>query len=586
MLILCLLAVSIVTLAILGAGVFPGVLSAIAALLCLGCLLFQGSANDRAGQMPVFTVGIVAFLVLTIMPLPAFLDFMIGHARISQNNAVRAVLKDAAMLGLADKSHPMFALSRNGAGTMRMILLAISGFAAAALSSRLPGEWKEKYLFLVVVIAALVAAGGYISQHIVPQGKYIWWYFPVPHGAEPVACFVNRNHFGGFTAMLCPAAVIFFLENLTRKKFLRALFAAACFATLAFATIMSLSRGAWIAFLASMLAVDLLLLVYRRFVPAIGVFAVLCGVLYGVTQIPDSKLYERLGTLSHPFQTDSAVMRMSTWNDSLQVIANYPFVGTGMNGFRMIFPQYRSATTRKSFANAENEYVQLPVELGIVGLALALGLCLCVVRRWHANSAHGGIGEMVQIGVAGAVIAVAVHACLDFALRVPLYFVVFASLAGLVISSSGDSVDASKDAAWRPRRIGMPLTALLVVLLISCHGMKVYNMDSSDFLEAAKPPDLCRALVMSPTSWQAWYQLGVTAIGSTDSKMAAFGERCIACAAFYDPNNYRLWEPLAKVRLRLNDVDGALAAYGQLKTLRSWVQIPDLDDVLRQRSQK
>ena len=584
MLVFFLLAGTIVMLAVLGAGVFPGVVAGASALLCLGCIFFRGPANGRTDLLLTFAIGIVAFLLLTVTPLPACLDFIIGHARISQNNAVRAVLKDAAAFGIVEKSQPLFALSRNSAGTMRMILLVISGFAAAALSSRMTGECKEKYLFLVVVFAAFVAAGGYISQHIILQGKYIWWFFPAPHGS-PVGCFVNRNHFGGFTAMLCPAAAIFFLEDLVRKKFPRAILAAGCFALLSFATIMSLSRGAWLAGLAAMLAVALFFLAHRRVILAIGTIAILCGVLLGVTKIPNDKLDERVDSLGEIDRMESAMMRMSTWSDSLRIIPDYLFVGTGANGFRMIFPQYRSATTRKSFDNAENEYVQLPVELGIVGLALVLGLCICVVRRWHANSVQGGISRIVQISVAGAVIAVAVHACLDFALRVPLYFVVFASLVGLVISP-GDADPAPKSETSRSRLTGVPLAALLVVALISWQGMRIYNMDSSDFLETAKPPDLCCALVMSPTSWQAWYQLGVTVIGPANDKKAAFGERCIECAVFYDPNNYRLWDRLARLRFRLNDVEGALAAYDQLKLLRSWVPIPELDAVLKTRSNK
>ena len=122
-------------------------------------------------------------------------------------------------------------------------------------------------------------------------------------------------------------------------------------------------------------------------------------------------------------------------------------------------------------------------------------------------------------------------------------------------------------------------SALLLVALLSAQGSRIHNMDSSDFIETGRPDDLVRALAWSPTSWHVWYSLGRSAVGSADDRNLRFAERCITQATAYDSNNYILWDKLARLRLRMNDVDGAMAAYSRLKSLRSWMHIPELDSL-------
>jgi O-antigen ligase len=581
MLIVILLIAVVLTLAILGAGAFPGVVAGAAIALCLACVLLGSkTARGRSGYLTFLAVGIVLFMVITILPLPAWLDFAVGHERAAQNDAVRKILADPALPGVAGHVTPHFAMTRDRAGTMRVILLLIAGFAAAALSSRLSGEMKQKYIETLVVLVAFVAAAGYVSQWIIPEGKNLWWYFPTPHG-RPVGCFINRNHFGGFVAMLCPAAAVLCLENLQARRVLRSLLAASCFIAMSLAVMMSQSRGAWLAYGASMTAIVLLFLAHKKAVLGVGAFVIICGVMWGITKIPNEEFDDRVRTLVDMSRTGSAMMRVSTWCDSPRLIRDYSLVGVGANGFRMVFPQYRSAATRKEFANAENEYVQIPVEFGIIGTALIAGLLICIFRRWHMNSTRGLCERSVHLAVIGAVVVVAVHASVDFAVRVPLYFTVFASLIGLVIAGDGGGV--TETATAPVRRWFAPAAGLVLVLLLSINGPRTYDMDSSDVIETAGPADLSRALVWSPTSWQAWYHLGRTAVVPSDERSLRFAEECIAQSTAYDPNNYRVWDKLARLRLSLNDIQGACLAYGHLRNLRSWVHIPELDAIKEQR---
>jgi hypothetical protein len=277
------------------------------------------------------------------------------------------------------------------------------------------------------------------------------------------------------------------------------------------------------------------------------------------------------------WKTSSATMRLSTWQDAAAVIGDYPVIGAGANAFRMVFPQYRTATTRKPFEHAENEYIQMPVELGIAGSGMVVALLVCAALYWRRTLAAGG-NATFSLCAAGMFTAVAVHALTDFAIRIPLYFVTVASAAGLVLSPAQPVVPeqpAAMRARWR--RYLPAIAAAVIAIAVSCMGRDIYLLDSTDFLENANGRQACKALAWSPTSWRAWYQVGRSAVSLGTDESCRFGERCLTQATAYDPNNYLLWEELCQLRLSLQDTKGSREAYSNLKRLREWKQIRELE---------
>jgi len=569
----CLLFV-IALVAILGAGILPAALPAAAILTCAGCILAGMAPSGADRRLPLLAAAFVLFLVITALPLPEFMDKAVGHGRAAQNELARQAIADAGKLSLAHPRLGGFSISRDRAATVRIILLVIAAFAIAALAARLPAPRRETFVKALVVIGAIVAGIGYTGQWLVPQGKTLWWVFHVPHG-QPVGGFLNRNHFGGFVALLCPAALTMFAGDLGRKRLFRAVTWALCFLVMTFAVVMSHSRGAWLAYAASMFAVVILSLSARRLWMVVAIVGLLVCVGVGVSRLPHEDLEERARSLAEPTGSVTAQMRLSTWRDTLRIIPDYTFLGTGANAFRMIFPQYRTATTRKSFKQAENEYLQIPTELGLIGTALLIGLGVAVARRWFRNHVEGSLDRLVEISVGGALIVAAVHAVFDFPIRIPLYGMVLASLVGLTLSPP-PLPEPSGSA--KPSRLWLaPLTGLVVAIFVSLQAMKPYEMDSSDFLQKADPDALCRALNWSPTSWQAWYHLGRAAIDKPDGTAIKLGEYCMSRAVDYDPNNYRMWHELCLVRLTLDDTEGARQAYSRLKALRTWQRIDEME---------
>ena len=572
---------SLTALTFFAAGILPFTISALAIIFCLACLfLIRGPQSPGLKLLPLLASVLIAFLTITAIPFPSPISSAFGSKRAQQNNLAKQAIRTSAELGISkkDETCSAFAVTRNRAGTARIILLVIAGIASAALASQMPAQWKDRYIQFLVLLGIILAAGGFISQWIIPQGKTIWWLFPVPHG-RPVGCFINRNHFGGYVALMCAPAMFLLADSLEKRRPLSAFIWLAGLAVMSLAVIMSLSKGAWLAFAISMSSSFIILLYRRKFILVSSFILILLVLLISIARInpasiPSSQVKERLLSMRNLPATESASMRLSTWRDGLAIIRDYPVLGAGANAFRMVFPQYRKATTRKPFEHAENEYVQIPAEFGLPAAAVIIAMLVVIARQWQISfliEKH----ILVSSCVGGMLLASAVHASTDFALRIPLYFLTVTSMLGLVISPS-PPVTQSQPAHSRLNCI-LSTTALAIALAFTCMGGRIYTQDSSDDDDSSRDSEICRTLAWSPTSWQAWYRLGKSAVAMRADNMCRFGEKCISRAAEYDPNNYQLWQELALLRLSLQDAAGAAEAYSRIKQLRPWKKINDLE---------
>ncbi|MDD4872815.1 MAG: O-antigen ligase family protein [Kiritimatiellae bacterium] len=575
MLIFIVLVSIFITIMLLGAGIFPFTIAAVAAILCFICILLNRKQDfPQAGVLSFLVSVLIIVLTVTVIPLPSSISGIFGPERAKQNLIAEKAINNAVALGITNVSTPLFALTRNRAGTARMILLLIAGFSVATLSSRMPPTWKDRYLKFMILSGVVLAVAGFISQWVIPQGKNIWWLFPVPHG-RPVGCFINRNHFGGFIAIMCAPAVFMMSDSIEKKRYASVLTWCACLIALNIAVILSLSKGAWLALITSM-SFSFMVLSLRKHITAVILFAavfIISGCILLLN--PHQQISERFKSMVNFKQNQSVEMRLSTWHDSLAILRDYPVMGIGANAFRMIFPQYRSATTRKPFEHIENEYLQIPVEFGLPATAVIIAILFCTAKRcqetWQVEK-----NVTILLCVGGMLVAVAVHALTDFALRIPLYFLTVCSMIGLAISPGVPcTVEHSNRHTFS---ILLPAGALVIIAGLSCMGKEIYQLDSTDHLDTAANDRICRALSWSPTSWHAWYQLGKTAVTLKTDNACRFGENCLTQSVKYDPNNYLIWQELSLLRLSLQDLDGAREAYKHVKKLRAWKQIKELEE--------
>lgn len=577
------LQVSVLLLILVGGGLFPETVCAVAALTCavwgLALVRRGPSVNPTATAaypwVEIAISAILLFVLATALPLhPLFAPFA-GALRGQQNHTVEVYLRQAVQFGLLEDGQPWFSLSRNRGGTLRFLLLLAAAFGTMMASASLPRRWKVAYLHFIALAGAVVAAGGYVSQWKVPEGDTLWWTIPVPHVLPgPVGCFVNRNHFAGYIAMLAPVALILTDQALRRRALaLFVLFLAADVALL-YALAMSLSRGAILAFLAACLALFAWFLFRRRFKATLA-YLVLLAAFATAVYSASPFLRERLQTLRDPLQTLSGQSRLMEWRESLSVWPAYPVLGVGANALRMIYPQFRHSTAGRWLIFAENEYIQLLVEGGLVGVALAGALVWAAWRR--AREAAEPASGPVVLAVTGAALVAAVHCLFDFPFHLPLYTVTLASLIGLILPAPApERTPVRRLLQLAPVFVGLSASA---VIALSSAG-RLRDVDTFEALERAQLPELRRAVVWAPTSWHAWYFLGRAActqgVATRQVHLCFFGEELMTQATRYDPQNYRLWYELGRTRRALREYDRAREAFYRAHELRPWLPVPPL----------
>lgn len=587
------LAVCTLFLAVWGAGAFASSVCLTAVALCAaaGAGLIGRARAGTARRIPASAFVVVTALLLTLLsaaPLPGRLDVVTGGRRHMQNGLVREALSEAERCGVIDESpSTRFSHTRNRAGTLRISLLILLALCAASITAGLQRDKRNAYLHFLLALLVIMSVLGFLHQWVWPVPKTIWWVFHLPSGS-PVGCFVNRTHYAGFIALICPACLALFVKSINERRPVRAGLYAGAFSVVLAAVLFSLARGAVVAVGAGILVV-LIILIRRRnrlasfcvvalllLLAAVGAFSLFIAREKPVVR----EAVARLRTFAHPTRTFSGRARVTVWRDSLKVWRDYPVTGVGANGFRMVFPSYRTRSDRKTFVTPENEYVEVLVDGGAAGALLAALLGGLLFARWRHGTGRGLLSPEISMGTAGAVAVAAVHSGLDVPVHTPLYAMTLASLVGMVFPAPAcdDGRPYLTGPAVHPGLCGAALVAVGLLIGVSAlvFGTDPYKRDLRHSIVSADAEELSKALTGAPTSWAVWYHLGRCAFQVDTTAAYVFGEKCMTRATEYDPKNYRLWEALGHTRLNMGYEDRAREAFDRMHSLRSWKKPPKI----------
>ncbi len=580
--ILLVLAAVLTVLGVAAAGIAPGttyLVGLVLAIVYAFVALRQRHLTARVRRfpwVPVAAVALIVWMAFLALPLPDSMRDVAGFRRAMQSARAGHAVEEAANLGIIDQApSATVSLSRNRAGTWRTIVLVICLLLAAGLTARIPEECREWLFDFLVIFLTAYAVLGFASQWIVPQGKAIWWVYKADFGS-PVGSFVNRNHFAGFIALGAPLAMGRGLDALAHFRTGTALWRLACFALMSIAVVSSLSRGAFLAYLVGILLFAFIYAARRHHrLAIIGSGVIVLLIAAGIVLLPNEQVTARLSTLLHLPSTSSAVVRAVSWRNSFDLWADYPLVGVGPEGFRTVFGIYKTSVIRETFYSAENEYVQLLTDMGLVGVAFMVLLgCLygcSVYRGRHMVLYDSG----TWVGVLAGVAVAAAHALVDFAVRIPLYAILLGILFGALLTSPGQQEEEMQQSTswhvdwrrWSGTAIGVA-SFVIILLMMFVFGKSIYRFDTNPGLKHADTNTVATALIWAPTHSQAWFVLGQHGARLETPQGRQFAEACLTEAARYSRNDYGIWEDLAFLRQQLGDSMGAGLALQQLFRLR------------------
>lgn len=137
--------------------------------------------------------------------------------------------------------------------------------------------------------------------------------------------------------------------------------------------------------------------------------------------------------------------RGTLWGQVIQMIADRPLRGFGLNGFELGFRIYHtdglSAAYEWDFAH--NTYLDLWVELGLIAGSMPLvcvGLAAIAAFRRYMRRGHDHMRSAVAIGV---MVQGAIHSLVDFGLETEANVLLFVVIMGLGLSRTRQKASAS-----------------------------------------------------------------------------------------------------------------------------------------------
>lgn len=333
-------------------------------------------------------------------------------------------------------------------------LLRISSYVAVfvVVIGHYRTEEKIKSLFRTVIAMGVFLAVLAVIQKLFGNGKLLWVMNLEP-GWNYFGPYINRNHFAGYMEMAAPIGLGYYLYTASLLKGrrsgvsrLRQLLSIidntklpTVSTTLAGVLVMTcglfmtLSRGGIIGFAVSM-TVFVALARSRRSLMKRKAFLSLAGSIIALTVVAAG--WSMLEARFEKSRSDGTT-RFNIWQDSFQVIMDYPLLGSGLGTFNHIYPAYQTRYPHLAFEHPENEYIEIVTDSGLIGLTGVLGLLLVffssVTRQWRERH-NPFVVSMAPAGIASCT-AMVVHGMTDFNMRIPANAMLVAVIAAATFAA-------------------------------------------------------------------------------------------------------------------------------------------------------
>ena len=403
-------------------------------------LLSRQFSRDTSFHVPVATpLLLVALVLLQLCPLPVSLAPMFGRAR------------DELPSG------SYFTISMERYQTVSHLLLLVTYLTAFFLTLFLCRDRnaKKRLVFALVSLGAFEALYGLIQY--LTGWQQIFAYVKKYYLEEATGTYINRNHFAGFLEMILPFVIVLalrwtyllskntsgragtFRKLVSRTELVSVVFWLFLAIVILAALILSRSRMGIISALVSLVAILALAgtsTVGPRARAAVAAVFFL-GVLGLVVWIGSDPVMSRFETLGQEYNL-SGQSRVSIWHDTLGLIRQHPFLGTGLGSFFVAYTSVQTAFLNLLVEHAHCDYLEVATELGLPGAILVFGSIFWVLAQ--SARRYGKLEERfdkaVSLACIGSIGAILVHSLADFNLYIPANALLFTMILAMAWSSA------------------------------------------------------------------------------------------------------------------------------------------------------
>jgi len=403
-------------------------------------LLSRQFSRDTSFHVPVATpLLLVALVLLQLCPLPVSLAPMFGRAR------------DELPSG------SYFTISMERYQTVSHLLLLVTYLTAFFLTLFLCRDRnaKKRLIFALVSLGAFEALYGLVQY--LTGWQQIFAYVKKYYLEEATGTYINRNHFAGFLEMILPFVIVLalrwtyllskntsgragtFRKLVSRTELVSVVFWLFLAIVILAALVLSRSRMGIISALVSLVAILALAgtsTVGPRARAAVAAVFFL-GVLGLVVWIGSDPVMSRFETLGQEYNL-SGQSRVSIWHDTLGLIRQHPFLGTGLGSFFVAYTSVQTAFLNLLVEHAHCDYLEVATELGLPGAILVFGSIFWVLAQ--SARRYGKLEERfdkaVSLACIGSIGAILVHSLADFNLYIPANALLFTMILAMAWSSA------------------------------------------------------------------------------------------------------------------------------------------------------
>jgi O-antigen ligase len=339
------------------------------------------------------------------------------------------------VFGLLILSQLVFRRSAYAHDTLAQALLYFSYATLCFLAGQalLRGAQARNLALVFSVYGAALAAFALI-QGISSNGKLYWIRQP-RMGGWIYGPYVNHNHYAGLMEMLVPIPLVLSLTKLASAKTRAA--AAAVAAVMAGTIFLSGSRGGMLAIVVELIILAVLLIKQKRGLrTAIGIGLFLVIVFGLLTWVGGDQLIRRIASAGPSHSELSSDIRTNINRDGFRMFLKKPVLGWGLGTFPVVYPQFRTFYTNFFVNQAHNDYLQLLVEMGLLGFGTMLWFLLTLYTRAIKKMGNwtGEISGAVALACVLGLSGILVHSAVDFNLQIPANAALFYVLCTIAAS--------------------------------------------------------------------------------------------------------------------------------------------------------
>ncbi|MDO9263678.1 MAG: O-antigen ligase family protein [Desulfosalsimonadaceae bacterium] len=533
-------------------------------IICASALFFYFSSGQKAvyqvpGMLSLLLVN--TFILFQIIPLPGNFIKFLSPAAYDIYHHSSGLIGPIGWIPLS--IHPRATLMeffRFSAYTLFYVI------AIQLLSDRLllkktiaAVAWFASLLSILVIFEFITGIPG----HTTPNEK-ILWIRELSHGGTPAGPYVNRNHYAGLMEMIFPLALSLFLayrpaiakislkkriaDFLNQKQVHYHFLYGTAAVIIATSIFLSISRGGIISLTLSMgIFALLLLLKTQKKKPGFLIALIIALVLLFTGTRGWDAIFKRFENIRNQsgeivLQTDRFVM----WNDSKEIIKDFPFFGTGAGTYENIYPGYRTLPGNDILDHAHNDYIEFLCTGGIILTALMI-FCLFSIFLFAAR-AYGIRREKFSIclfiGCITSVSAILIHSFVDFNMQIGANGLYFFFVLALAVSAantrmrSGLPATCLQKSKTGPYVTGIFALALCVGIFYTFGGALIANYLFSDYRNIPPMPDSSKTdpyrLFQAAKSAAAFDRLNPEYRQSAARAAAMLGENATAYTYYAD----------------------------------------------------